>query len=276
MAMPVMAARAAKSRDTLRMGSSIASEAPVAMITGASSGIGAVFARKLRQRGFRSILVARREDRLRELAQELGPANEVMVADLDVAGDLARVERAIVESPRLDLLVNNAGFGTKGLFWESNLERQEEMHRVHVMATVRLTHAALRTMVPRKKGAVISVSSVAGFVTGPESVSYSATKSWINMFTEGLHMELRSIRSPVQVQALCPGFTYTEFHDVAKLSRDSIPKWLWLKADDVVECSLRGLDRRQWLVVPSWKYKLGAVFFRHFREVLRGRLARPR
>jgi len=245
------------------------------MVTGASSGIGAVFARKLAERGFRLILVARREDRLRALAEELGPANEVIIADLRVAGDVRRVEKAIVECPRLELLVNNAGFGTRGHFWHSDLERQEEMHRVHVMATVRLTHAALRTMVPRKKGAVISVSSVAAFVTGPGAVSYCATKSWINAFTEGLDLELRSIRSPVQVQALCPGFTLTEFHDVVKVSRDSIPKWLWLKADDVVESSLRALDHRQWLVVPGWKYKVARVFLRHFGMLLRGRLARP-
>jgi hypothetical protein len=244
------------------------------MVTGASSGIGEVFARKLANRGFRLILVARREDRLRELADELGPGNEVIAADLSVAGDVARVEKAIVDCPRLELLVNNAGFGTRGRFWSSDLERQEEMHRVHVMATLRLTHAALRTMVPRKKGSVISVSSVAAFVTGPEAVSYCATKSWINAFTEGLDLELRSIRSPVQVQALCPGFTLTEFHDVVKVSRNSIPEWLWLKADDVVECSLRSLDSRQWLVVPSWKYKMATVFLQHFRGLVRRRLAR--
>jgi short-subunit dehydrogenase len=257
------------------MGSSISPEAPVALVTGASSGIGEVFARKLANRSYRLILVARREDRLRKLADELGSGTQVIGADLSVAGDVERVEKAIVECPRLELLVNNAGFGTRGLFWSADLERQEEMHRVHVMATVRLTHAALQTMVTRKKGAVISVSSVAGFVTAPETVSYCATKSWINAFTEGLDLELRSIRSPVQVQALCPGFTHTEFQDVANVSRSAVPEWLWLKADDVVECSLRALDRRQWLVVPSWKYKMAGAFLRHFRGVLRGRLSRP-
>jgi hypothetical protein len=234
-----------------------------------------MFARKLANRGFRLILVARREARLRELADELGPGNDVIVTDLGVAGDVARVEKAIVECSRLELLVNNAGFGTRGRFWSSDLERQEEMHRVHVMATLRLTHAALRTMVPRKKGAVISVSSVAAFVTGPEAVSYCASKSWINAFTEGLDLELRSIRSPVQVQALCPGFTLTESHDVVKVSRNSVPKWLWLQADDVVECSLRALDHRQWLVVPNWRYKMATVFLQHFRGLVRWRLARP-
>lgn len=248
--------------------------APIALVTGASSGIGEVFARKLAARGFRLILVARREDRLRKLAAELGPPNRFIVADLGVADDVVRVERAIEECSRLELLVNNAGFGSKGRFWQTDLERQEEMHRVHIMATVRLTHAALRTMTPRNKGAVISVSSVAAFGTAPGSVSYCATKSWINAFTEGLRAELRSIGSPVRVQVLCPGLTYSEFHDVLNVPRRSVPRWLWLQTEYVVECSLRGLERGQWLVIPDWKYKLGVTFLRYFPWALRGMLAR--
>ena len=252
-----------------------ASSSPVALVTGASSGIGEVFARKLSARGFSLILVARREDRLRKLAAELGPQTKVVVADLASAEDLARVEQLIAESGRLELLVNNAGFGSKLHFWEADLGQQDEMHRVHIMATMRLTHAVLRSMVPRQKGAVISVSSVAAFGTAPGAVSYCATKTWINAFTEGLDMELRSIGSPVRVQALCPGFTYSEFHDVVQVNRASIPRFLWLQPNDVVESSLQALDRSQWLVVPNWKYKAGVTVMRHLPWALRRRMSRP-
>ena len=248
---------------------------PVALVTGASSGIGEVFARKLAARGFNLILVARREDRLRNLAAGLGPQTQIIVADLADDNDLARVERSIVECDRLELLVNNAGFGSKLRFWEADLARQEEMHKVHILAIVRLTHAALRTMVPRKRGAVISVSSVAAFGTAPGAVSYCATKTWINAFTEGLDMELRSVRSPVEVQALCPGFTFSEFHDVVEVDRKSIPAFLWLKTDDVVEASLQSLGRRKWLVVPNWKYRLATTVMRHLPWALRRMIGRP-
>jgi short-subunit dehydrogenase len=247
---------------------------PVALVTGASSGIGEVFARKLAARGFQLILVARREDRLRKLATELGPQTQILVADLNIPEDVARVEEAIVTCDRFELLVNNAGFGSLGRFWTADLARQEEMHRVHVMATVRLTHGALRTMVPRNRGAVISVASVAGFGTAPGAVSYCATKAWINLFTEGLDMELRTQESAVQVQALCPGFTYSEFHDVVAVNRSTIPRWLWLETDYVVEYSLRALEKRQWLVIPDWKYQAGVMVLRHLPWFVRRRFVR--
>src|SRR5438067_6144229 len=205
---------------------------PVALITGASSGIGEVFARKLASRGYDLIVVARREDRLRQLAGELATHVDVVAADLAQDEGIAAVERAIRECPSLDLLVNNAGFGTLGRFWQIDVAGQERMHRVHVLATMRLTHAALARMVPQGRGAVISVSSVAAFGQSPGNVSYCATKAWINSFTEGLDLELKSAGSPVRVQALCPGFTFSEFHDAMGMSRDGIPKWLWLRAED--------------------------------------------
>src|SRR5579863_918613 len=194
-----------------------------ALITGASSGIGEAFARKLAARGYDLILVARREERLRTLAASLPGHAEVLNADLACEAGLAAVERAIHECTRLDLLVNNAGFGTLGRFWEADIGGQVRMHEVHVMATMRLTHAALAGMVPRGRGGVISVSSVAAFGQSPGSVSYCATKAWINSFTEGLDMELRRLRSPVKVQALCPGFTATEFHETLGMDTKAIP-----------------------------------------------------
>ncbi len=126
---------------------------PVALVTGASSGFGEVFARKLAARGYDLILVARREDRLRSLASELSTDTEVVAADLATEEGVGSVERAIRECPRLELLVNNAGFGTLGRFWEADLRGQEAMHLVHVVATVRLTHAALKAMVPARAAA---------------------------------------------------------------------------------------------------------------------------
>jgi short-subunit dehydrogenase len=199
------------------------------------------------------ILVARRKERLEALARELDA--EVLVADLTNDADVKRVEDRIAAADNLELLVNNAGFGVMGRFWEADLDGQDQMHRLHVLATMRLTHAALRGMVARKSGGVINVSSVAGFVQAPGSTSYGATKRWMNAFTEGLYLELKSIGSPVKVQALCPGFTYSEFHDVAGMDRNLIAKSLWLSAEDVVEASLRGLDSGNLFVVPGWRYK---------------------
>ena len=227
----------------------------VALITGASSGIGAAFARRLANDGFELILVARRQDLLQQLASELGGA-ESLAADLTSEDDLARVEARIAAQPDLELLINNAGFGTRGRLWETPLEAQERMHQLHVMATLRLARAALAAMVPRARGGVINVSSVAAFGQSPGNISYCATKAWMNSFTEGLDMELRDVNSPVRVQALCPGFTVTGFRDAMGMNRDGIPAWLWMSAEDVVDASLRGLQQGKLRVVPGAIYKL--------------------
>jgi short-subunit dehydrogenase len=232
----------------------------IAAITGASAGLGSVFARKLAARGYDLVLIARRADRLRQLAEEVGRDHgvnaEVLPADLARIEDIDTVARRLRGEPRLGLLVNNAGFGTKGRFWETAFDEQVSMHRVHIDATMRLTHAALQGMVERDEGSVINVSSVAAFFRSPANVSYCATKAWINAFTEGLHLELKGAGSRAGVQALCPGFTYTEFHDTMGADRGAIAKWLWMRADDVVEASLEALGRRKLFVVPGWQYKL--------------------
>jgi hypothetical protein len=233
---------------------------PLAAITGASSGIGSVFARRLAAQGYDLLLVARRGDRLEQLAAELERAHQIRaeacIADLSAAEEMDRVARRLASEPRLELLVNNAGFGVKGRLWEMPLEDQLRMQHLHIDAILRLTHAALGPMVARGRGAIINVASVAGFTRSPGSVSYCATKAWLNAFTEGLYLDLKSAHSPVVVQALCPGFTYSEFHDVAGVDRASIPKSLWLNVEDVVGASLAGLRRRKLFVVPGWRYKL--------------------
>jgi uncharacterized protein len=233
-------------------------EKRIAAITGASAGLGSVFARKLAARGYDLILIARRKDRLEALAAELsrdhGAASEVLAADLTNFEDIGAVAARLAAEPRLSLLVNNAGFGTKRRFWEAPVEGQIEMHRLHIDATMRLTHAVLGPMVARNEGAVINVSSVASFIRGAANVSYCATKSWMSVFTEALALELKG--AGVSVQALCPGFTHTEFHDVMQLDRTLIPKWLWLDADFVVEESLAALPSRKVFVIPGWKYRV--------------------
>jgi uncharacterized protein len=228
---------------------------PVALITGASSGIGEVFARILSGMGYRLILVARRKERMERLSTEIQGV-EVFPADLTTDSDLRAVEARIAATPELAFLINNAGFGIHGIFSESDIEAQDRMHRLHIIATERLTHAALKGMTARANGNIINVSSVAGFFTNPFNVSYCATKAWINSFTEGIYLELKSLRSAVRIQALCPGFTRTEFHDVLGMDRNMIPSFLWMSAEKVVETSLRGLQRNRLFVIPGWQYRL--------------------
>ncbi len=249
------------------------SSRPLALVTGASGGIGAVFARKLADAGYDLVLVARRKERLealeRELASRCSAAVEVLVADLATEAGLLDVEQRIAGAGNLEFLVNNAGFGVSGRFIEADAARLDEMHRLHVLATVRLTRTALPGMVARGKGNLINVSSVAAFVATPGSTGYSATKTWMNAFTEGVYLELASTGSKVKVQALCPGFTLTEFHDVMGVDRKLIPAALWMKAEDVVEASFRGLARGTLFVVPGLRYRLLVLFLRLLpRELL--------
>ena len=213
------------------------------------------FARRLAKDGYGLMLVGRRRERLEEVAKELGGA-EVIPADLTKDEDLKLIEDRIAACPNLELLVNNAGFGTKGRFFEVPVEGQDAMHRLHVLATLRLTHAALRVMVARDRGGIIQVSSVAAFGQSPGNTSYCATKAWMNSFTEGLYLDLRSRGSHVVVQSLCPGFTLSEFHDVMGASRDTVPARLWMRPEDVVDASLAGLKREQLFVIPGRFYRV--------------------
>ena len=238
----------------------------IALITGASSGLGVEFARQLARAGHDITLVARRHDRLDAVAADLQihyPIRaEPLVADLATDAGVQTVVDYINSNPGLEILVNNAGFGTKGLFFQADLAGQEQMHQLHVIATMRLCHAALGPMVARKSGAIINVSSVAGFTLGVGSVSYGATKAWMNVFTRGLDAELHQIGSPVKVQALCPGFTITEFHDSLQTDRSLVPRWLWLRAEDVVAASLAALKKNKVIVVTGWQYRLFVTILR--------------
>lgn len=230
----------------------------VALITGASSGIGAAFAQKLAAQNFNLILAARRQERLAGLAAALEKqyaiCADILVADLAQPQAVEQVEHRITRLERLDLLVNNAGFGTTGDFTHTNFSRQLEMIHLHVLAAVRLTRAALPGMVKRGQGAIINVSSMAGFIPMPHNVTYCATKAFLNSFTEALHLELAG--TGVQVQALCPGFTRTEFHNAPGFSRSRIPNLLWMPAGKVVDGSLKALAAGQVVCIPGFKNRL--------------------
>ncbi len=234
---------------------------PIALITGASAGIGATFARQLAAEGYDLILVARRQAALEQLAADIRSKHrasvEILTADLTRDEDVAAVGSKLASSDRLALLVNNAGFGTRSLFFQSDPAREDAMHRLHVLATERLTRAALPGLVARRAGGIINVASVAAFIQGPGNISYCATKAWMVSFTEGLYLEMKSIGSPVKVQALCPGYTHTEFHDVLGVDRTKImSKGWWMSADAVVAESIRGFKAGKLIVIPGLRYRL--------------------
>ncbi len=203
---------------------------PTALITGATAGIGAEFARRLAAQGHDLVLVARDEDRLEATAADLkhrfGGAVAVLPADLADRDQCARVEARLADRDRpVDLLVNNAGFGTGHRFSRGQLADEERQLDVLVRAVLRLSHAAVGGMVERRHGGIVNVSSVAAWTpTG----TYSAAKAWVTTFSEGLDAELAGIG--VRVVAVAPGFTRTEFHDRAGMDMSSIPDWLWLDA----------------------------------------------
>jgi uncharacterized protein len=233
--------------------------AGTALVTGASAGIGREFCRQLATRGYDLLVVARDTARLNALAAELGSANgvkvEVLPADLTRDDDLTRIADRAATDPALTMLVNNAGFGTVGPLATAPAKQQEAMLRLHVLAPMRLTRAALPGMMSRRSGAVINVSSVAGFIDSPGNVNYCASKAYLTTFTEGLALELAG--SGVAAQALCPGFTHTEFHQ--RMGPDSRPRpqFMWLTPEGVVRASLRQLDRGGPVVcVPGLRYKL--------------------
>jgi len=229
-----------------------------ALVTGASSGIGAAYARGLRARGERVVLVARRADRLQSLARELGGDPHALVLPLDLAGPgSAESLRADLEGRGIavDVLVNNAGLGNTAPFEAQRLESIRAMLDVNVRALVELTHAFLPGMRARGRGRIVNVASNAAFQPVPYLTVYAATKSFVLSFTEGLAEELRG--TGVQVQALCPGITATEFLEVAETHRGLlVTRMPMMTAARVVETSLRGLDAGRVRVVAGWTNRL--------------------
>ena len=225
-----------------------------AVVTGATAGIGESFSRLLASNKYNLVLVARDLPRLQERAQGLeakfGIKTHIIQADLATDEGCLKVERFIVEN-QIDVLINNAGFGTSKAFTTSTLEIEQQLLDVLVRTPMRLMHVALPLMKQRNKGIIINVSSVAGYIAGG---SYSASKSYLTVLTESLHTELAA--TDVKVSALCPGFTRTEFHQRGKMSMKGVPNFLWLNSDRLVEQSWKDALKGKAVSVPGWQYKL--------------------
>ncbi len=227
-----------------------------ALVTGASSGIGQEIAVQLGMSGVPLVLVARRADRLEALAARFKNV-EVMVADLTSAVGLTLVEARIADATKtpIDLVVNNAGFGSSGLMHEIDVDRLSREVQLNVGVLTRLSHAAIKVMAPRGRGYLLNVSSVASFQASPRLAVYSATKAYVTSLTEALHEEMRG--SGVRVTALCPGLTRTEFQSISsteQYARD-FPSFAWLDVTDVARAGLRDVARGRALSVPGALYK---------------------
>ena len=230
-----------------------------ALVTGASSGIGAEMARLLGEAGVPTVLVARRADRLAEIAARYD-GFEVLEADLVTAeGQAATVERiGSVVSP-IDLVVNNAGFGTSGVFHELDVDRLGDEVELNIKALTVLSHAALTAMVPRGRGYLLNVSSVAGFQGSPGLGVYAATKAYVTSLTEALHGEVKA--TGVHVTALCPGLTKTEFQEHSNTSglATKIPDMAWTTVEQVASVGLRDVVSNKTISVPGALYKVAVT-----------------
>lgn len=227
-----------------------------ALVTGASSGIGEVMARKLAGAGVPVVVVARRAERLQAIADEFDDV-EVLVADLHtMTGQRAVADRIADDGRPIDLVVNNAGFGTNGLFHELDADRLADEIELNVAALTRLSHAALAVMVPRGRGWLLNLSSVASFQPAPRLAVYAATKAYVTSLTESLHEEVKS--HGVHVTALCPGLTKTEFQSVSNTEQyaDEFPDIAWTSPDQVVDEGLSSVIANRALAVPGAQYKL--------------------
>jgi short-subunit dehydrogenase len=229
----------------------------VALITGASAGLGVEFARQLSRRGLALVLAARRKDRIEALANELGNARAVAI-DLSNAGAAAKLIGELdAAGERVELLVNNAGFGLIGRFAELEPQRLRQMIDLNVGTLTDLCRAAAPGMIKRRTGGILNVASTAAFQPGPNMAVYFATKAYVLSFTEALHEELKP--HGVRVSCLCPGPTRTEFGAVAGFGGNGAFDRFAMDSPEVVEAGLEGLDRNHAVVVPGLANKITAA-----------------
>jgi len=225
-----------------------------ALVTGATAGIGESFTRLLAENNYNVVLVARDLPRLQERAQGIEAKYQVQThciqADLSTDAGCSEVERYIANN-RIDVLINNAGFGINKAFTVSELEEEQKLLDVLVRTPMRLMHVALPLMKQRDRGVVINVSSVAGFIAGG---TYSASKSYLTVLTESMHTELAGTN--VKISALCPGFTRTEFHQRGRMSMKGLPSFMWLDSDELVAQAWRDALKGEAISIPGWQYRL--------------------
>jgi len=226
-----------------------------ALVTGASSGIGESMAQLLAQAGIPTVVVARRKERLQELADRFQSV-EVLVADLGTRKGVGAVVARITDDARpIDLVVNNAGFGTSGSFHELDADRLDAEVQLNIAALTRVSRAALGQMVPRGRGYLLNVSSVASFQPAPKLAVYAATKAYVTSLSESLHEEVRG--TGVHVTALCPGLTRTEFQSVSSTESyaTQYPSFAWLEAAEVAQAGLDDVAKGRALSIPGALYK---------------------
>ncbi len=225
----------------------------VALVTGASSGMGAIYADRLARRGYDLILVARNRDRLdalaKRLSDETGRAVEVVAADLADKADLRRVETLLRTDSSITLLVNNAGLGATAPLLGADVDKMEHMIDLNVTALTRLTYAAAPGFVARGGGAIINIASIVA--VGPEILNgvYGGSKAFVLAFSQSLHHELAA--KGVKVQAVLPGATATEFWDIAGTPVQHLPSEIVMQADDMVDAALAGFDQGELVTIPS-------------------------
>lgn len=224
-----------------------------ALVTGASAGIGRAIAEELAARGSDLVLVARDEARLADLADGLSRVHgvdvEVLPADLTVDADRRRVEQRVADGPVVDCVVNNAGLGSFGAMAGSTADAEQAAVEVNVTALTRLTQVAAMTFGARGRGAILNVSSLAGFQPNPGHATYGATKAFVTSLTEAVHEELRA--SGVHVTALCPGYTHTEFHERNDWAVLGFPEAVWMDPREVARAGVDGLLHNRAIVVPG-------------------------
>jgi short-subunit dehydrogenase len=249
------------------------SEHATCLVTGASSGIGAAIASGLARRGHGVTLTARREDRLEELAEQLreehGVRAEIVAADVSEEDGRARLKRDLeARGLQVDVLVNNAGYGSGGPFVELEGESEAAMVRTNVEAVVALSSAYLPGMVERGEGAILNVASLIAFQPVPFQATYGATKAAVLSFTDALHEELRG--TGVTVTAICPGPVRTEFGEAGGFggADDRIPSFLWLSASKVAEDALNGLEKGERVVVPGPINQVAALYGQHLPRAI--------
>jgi short-subunit dehydrogenase len=237
----------------------------LAVVTGASSGLGKEFARQLAIDGYDLLLVARRGELLEAIKSEYessyGIRVEVFVCDLTQADEVRRLELRLAGEELLEFMVNNAGFGREGMFPEVDPDCEEAMIRVHIISLMRLSRAALIPMCKRNKGFLINLSSVAAYLVGAGCAEYMATKAYVLSFSKNLQYDVS--KYGVRVQALCPGLTHTDFHRSETMNgfqKDKTPKFLWLNADYVVRSSINSIKKTKRVVcIPSLRYKIAIM-----------------